>query len=343
MHCHLLIPNLIPPAAADDPALRGLALPALQTLLARGREQVSPGCTTDSWLCRAFAVAQQHDWPVAPFTLLADGGEPGQHYWLRADPVHLQLMRDRVLLVDSSAFTLSRDEAEQLADALNRHFHSDGMIFYPLLPQRWYLRLAAPADMRTHAPVEAAGKHIDAFLPAGLDSLRWHTLTNEIQMLLHNHPVNEARETRGDAPINGVWLWGGGTLPGKVASPFSAVWADETLAHGLARAAQVPRSPLPASATEWHAAAGSGSEHLIVLDSLCGPAQYGDVHGWRERVERLERDWFAPLADMLRKGQIARLSIAAIDAEHCRAFTVERGELWRFWRGKKALTSYRNP
>jgi hypothetical protein len=340
MHCHLLIPYLIPPTSGDDPALRGLALPALETLLARGREQVSSACAMDAWLCRAFNVVQQHDWPVAPLTLLADGGEPGTHYWLRADPVHLQLMRDRVILVDSNAFTLSRDEADQLADALNRHFQSDGMIFYPLLPERWYVRLAAPADMRTHALADAAGKHIDAFLPAGLDGMRWHTLINEIQMLLHNHPVNEAREARGDVPVNGVWLWGGGTLPSNVASPFSGVWADEALARGLSRAAQSPCSALPASATEWLATAANGAEHLIVLDSLRGPAQYGDVHGWREGAERLERDWFAPLMGMLKQGRLARVSIAAVDGEHYREFTVARGELWKFWRGKKPLTGY---
>jgi hypothetical protein len=340
MHCHLLIPNLIPPTSADDPALRGLSLPALETLLARGREQNPTGGGMEAWLCRAFNVTQQHDWPVAPLTLLADGGEPREHYWLRADPVHLQLMRDRIILADSASFALPRDEAEQLADALNRHFHSDGMIFYPVLPQRWYLRLAAPADMRTHSLAETAGKHIDAYLPSGPDGMRWHTLSNEIQMLLHNHPVNEAREARGEMPVNSVWLWGGGTLPASVASPFSGVWADEPLARGLARAAKAPCNALPTSAAAWLASAGNGGEHLIVLDGLRGAAQYGDMRGWREGVECLERDWFAPLADMLKKGQVAQLSIAAVDGERCREFTVERNELWKFWRGKKPLTGY---
>jgi hypothetical protein len=337
MHCRLLIPDLIPPQFADAPAP---PLPALETLLARGREQVSADAGMEARLCHAFNVAQQHDWPVAPLTLLADGGEPGARYWLRADPVHLQLMRDRVILADSGSFALSREEALQLADALNRHFHSDGMIFYPLLPERWYLRLAAPADMRTHALADAAGKHIDGFLPSGPDGMRWHTLNNEIQMLLHNHPVNEAREARGELPVNSVWLWGGGTLPAYVASTFGGVWADEPLARGLALAAGAPCRALPASATQWLAAAGNGGEHLIVLDSLRGAAQYGDLHGWHEGVERLERDWFAPLEGMLKQGKLARLSIEAVDADRCRAFTVERSELWKFWRRKKPLTQY---
>jgi hypothetical protein len=249
-------------------------------------------------------------------------------------------MRDRIILADDASFALSRDEAEQLADALNRHFHSDGMIFYPLLPQRWYLRLAAPADMRTHSLAETAGKHIDTYLPSGPDGMRWHTLSNEIQMLLHNHPVNEAREARGEMPVNSVWLWGGGTLPANVASPFGGIWTDEALARGLARAAKAPCSALPASAAAWLANVGNGGEHLIVLDGLRGAAQYGDVHGWREGMEQLERDWFAPLAAMLKQGQVAQVSIAAIDTERCREFSVERNELWKFWRMRKPLTGY---
>ena len=35
-------------------------------------------------------------------------------------------------------------------------------------------------------------------------------LMTELQMLLHEHPVNEARAARGVPTVNAVWLWGGG-------------------------------------------------------------------------------------------------------------------------------------
>jgi len=43
--------------------------------------------------------------------------------------------------------------------------------------------------------------------PKGVEALHWHQLFNEIQMLLFSHPVNEAREVRGELPVNSVWLW----------------------------------------------------------------------------------------------------------------------------------------
>src|SRR5574340_1660275 len=108
MNCHLLTPALFPPPQWFDAGLlRDIRLPALETLLARGRQTPLPPGGMEAWLCRAFGVEQQLDWPVAAITLLADGGDPGDEFWLLADPVHLQLQRDRMVLVDSDHLEIS--------------------------------------------------------------------------------------------------------------------------------------------------------------------------------------------------------------------------------------------
>ena len=58
---------------------------------------------------------------------------------------------------------------------------------------------------------------------------RWHSILNEIQMVLHEHPVNEAREGRGEPPVNSVWLWGAGPMPGDVDAPFQSVSANDPI------------------------------------------------------------------------------------------------------------------
>jgi len=109
MHCHLLIPGLFPPFRPETRnALRDLSLPALATLLARGSQKTLPDDSMDAWLCRTFGVEKQHDWPVAAFTLLADGGNPGSDFWLLAEPVHLQLQRDRLVLVDAGNLDITQ-------------------------------------------------------------------------------------------------------------------------------------------------------------------------------------------------------------------------------------------
>src|SRR5213083_3772553 len=163
---------------------------------------------------------------------------------MRADPVHLQVGRDSLGLADSASFEVSRSESEALVEALNRHF-GQTMLFHPLQPARWYVRLQKTPDMQTTPAAAARGAGIDDKLPSGTDAMRFHALMNEAQMLLHEHPVNAEREARGEPALNSIWFWGGGVIDAVNARPFSAMMADDPLARGLALAAGIPALALP--------------------------------------------------------------------------------------------------
>lgn len=339
MQISLLIPDLIPPAEIRDAALRGLTLPALQTLLARGERQVLVNDGgLDGWLCHAYGVDKQQDWPIAPFTLQADGGTPGNAYWLRADPVHLKATRDQLVLVDSGAFAINQAEAETYAAAFNAHFSTDGCTLYPLRPDRWYLKLDVPPALSTQPLTAVTGKHLDPYLPRGDDSLKWHRLYNEIQMLFFSLAVNDAREARGELTVNSIWLWGGGVMPAPARQEIGAswqigkLWANDPSARALALAAACPNDSLPQTAL---ALAGSPGNALILVEHLRGAAQYGDLIGWREGMQRLEADWFAPLLAMLKSGQLSALRIIVPGASETVEWRVTRGMLWQFWRRAK--------
>ncbi|HSD59770.1 MAG TPA: hypothetical protein VLC55_02840, partial [Burkholderiales bacterium] len=188
MRARLLVPDLWPPPGMED-ACRGLRLPGLELLLGKGTLVQSGSESLEDWLFARFGCTRSGDWPVAPVTLLADGGDPGREFWLRADPVYLRADGARLVLADSAAFRISSDEAGALVQALNRHFRDDGLEFQSLRPDRWYLRLPAAPAMTTRTLQEAAGRGVDSCLPAGPDALRWHRLLNEVQMALHGHPV----------------------------------------------------------------------------------------------------------------------------------------------------------
>jgi hypothetical protein len=346
MHCHLLIPGLFPPFRPETRhALRDLSLPALATLLARGGRTRLADDSMDAWLCRSFGIEKQHDWPVAAFTLLADGGKPGGDFWLLADPVHLQLQRDRLVLADAANLDITQEEASSLTAALNEHFAAAGMRFFPTRPGRWHLRLAhPPPHLETHSLETAIGRNIRNMLPGGPEGKHWHSLLNEIQMLLHRHPVNEAREQHGLPPVNSIWPWGGGVLPSNPPSPFTHIWTDYALARGLAVAAGTPCASVPETAMEWLPAAQTGSQHLVILDTLRNPALYGDVHLWRETLSQLERDWFGPMRQALSRGKISRLTLTAFDNGQARSFSASRTDLWKIWlRGKPLEASMENP
>ena len=344
MHCHLLLPDLFWPER-DFPGIYGeLETPALERLLAKGRSRVAAepaeAGSSAAWLCGRFGVDKQGDWPAAPYCLLADGGEPGEHHWLRADPVHLKLEGNRLVLADSGMFRVSQLEAENLADSLNAHFSGDGLVFHPLRPDRWYLRVAQAPALETTALAEAAGRSVDDFLPRGSDAPSWRARLNEVQMLLHGHAVNERREAAGELPINSVWLWGGGKLPDAAPAPFNAVWSGDPFAAGLAQAARIAARALPEDAAELLRNGASTGVNLILLDELHAPAQYGDAHAWRAGLARLEREWFAPLLQALMQERIGMLTLHALGPAGARSVETTRGDLRRFWRRVKPLADY---
>src|SRR6266851_8964891 len=330
MHCELYIPDFFPPEGLP----RADALAAAETLIARGRRRRVALISPEAWLFERFGVTRQRDWPVAPYTLLADGGAPERHFWMRADPVHLQVGRDSLGLADSATFEVSRAESEALVDTLNRHF-GRAMLFYSTRPARWYVRLEKAPDMQTTPAAAARGAAIDEKLPSGPDAMRFHALMNEAQMLLHEHPVNAERETRGEPALNSVWFWGGGVIAAAKDRPFSTVVGDDPLARGLALAAGIPVRALPKDAGSMLADLGEEGVALVVMDpprSAAGCAS--------ERRAALERDWFGPLLAALQSGRIGMLTLSLPGADSLLEVETVRPDLRHFWRLKKPLANY---
>ncbi len=326
MHCRLFIPDFFSAEGAEADRLD-----AAETLLAKGRRRRLAASSREAWLFERFAVPKQRDWPVAPYTLLADGGAPERHFWLRADPVHLRLGRDTLTFADGAAFDVSRAESEALVETLNRHF-GDAMLLYPLQPARWYVRLPKAPDMRTTPPSAAREETIEGHLPSGPDAMRFHALMNEAQMLLHEHPVNVEREARGEPALNSVWFWGGGVIDTAKTRPFSTVFGDDPLARGLALAAGIPVRALPKDAGAMLAAAGDEGVALVVLDPPRSVAS--------ERRAALERRWFGPLLAALQSGRIGMLTLSLPGADSLLEIETVRSDLRHFWRLKRPLANY---
>jgi len=342
MRFSLFIPDLLPPQPPGGmlDLYHGLDLPDLQWLFARGSLHGSPGISLEASLLQRFGLDEGQS--LASITLLADGGTPDAAYWLRADPVHLQAQRDQLVLVDGSQLAISAAEADALTESLNRHFAQDNLKFMPLHPTRWYLALAAAPALATQPLPAVAGKGINASLPRGADGLRWNQLATEMQMLLHAHPVNQAREAQGQPPINSVWFWGGGFYPSQEVRPKirEQLWADDALARGLALAAKQTPQPLPVNFDTFMAHAKTSGTHCVLWDELRHAAWYGDHEAWRAGLTRLEADWIKPLCYALRRGFVSEVTLHAISEQGCLKVTTKRASRWRFWRRTKGLKHY---
>jgi len=326
-----IIPYLFPPVRLLEAAAQDLHLPALQTLLARGTRQPCPSGGVEAALCEALGISRQQDWPLAPITLAADGGVAGDAYWLRADPVHLRVMRDRIVLADSGSIELSCQEANALAAAIAQHFGPD-LSPLPLHPQRWYLRFPDAPHLVTTPLSIAVGRDIDALLPQGDDAMRFRTELNELQMLLHEHPVNQAREARGELPVNSLWLWGGGKQPPSHSTTLP-VYTHNAEAQALGAFCNARVQALPAQLD----ARLLETDGIVLLDALTLAGQVGDAYGWREALRELELDWFVPLRAMLRK--IGPQGLRLIDPVSGKALHLHPRDAWKFWRHPRSLIS----
>ena len=325
MHCELVVPGLL--SLPEAPRA-----PSLELLLRRGRASRGEPRSLEAWLQAAFGLPEL---AAGALSVLGDGGEPGSEAWARADPVHLRLLRDRIGIVPAEAIGVSAEEADALVASLHAHF-GERLALRIHSPQRWSIRLAAPLPLPAVPPLEVAGRPAAPGGPAD-------ALLTEIQMVLHEHPVNEAREARGMPAINSLWLWGGGAAPAEVASQPTTRWQSATsgdvLVHGLARAAKM-RSRPPTPGAAWIERAPTEGRHLVVLDALRAPAALADSVTFATALEGLERDWFAPVLRALREGRLGMVTIQVPDAPRALSVEAVRGDLRRFWRRPRPIATW---
>ena len=160
--------------------------------------------------------------------------------------------------------------------------------------------------------------------------MRFRTRLNELQMLLHAHPVNQAREARGELSVNSLWLWGGGHRPAPcaIAAPL---YTRNPEAHALGAFCRMPLHEPPAHLDATLLAA----DGIIVLETLRDAGQIGDAYGWREALRALEQDWFVPLQGALRR--IGPHGLRLLDPVNGKALHLHARDAWRLWRRPRKL------
>ncbi len=301
---HLLIPHASASSDAATQTLRALKLPNLARLIT-GLQPTTRDVDDEYTLSppheRALAAAygwHGHDgcWPWAALAARGDGVDVGTRPWGLVTPVHWHVGREHISLADPLELDLPEDESRALFDAVRPLFEDapeSGTLAWGSAA-RWYLAHEQLVELPCASIDRVIGRNVDLWLRGDAQSteeqtqrLRWvRRLQNEVQMLLHSHPVNEAREARGALPVNSFWLSGCGRVQRAVAE----VLVDDRL-----------RAPLMAQdwagwADAWRAldaevvsvfADGAADDGAVSL-TLCGE------RGW-QRYDALPRSrwhWF---------------------------------------------------
>lgn len=253
----------------------------------------------------------------APTSLAAHRADAAG-YWMHAEPVHLAAGLDHLVFVAlRGALAATAAERAALREPLAEHLQHAGLTLHDD-GHGWLVRAPAALELTTSCPEAAEAMSLEHSLPAGPDAGPIRRLMTELQMVLHEHPVNEQRAARGLPAINAIWLWGGGT-PGtrSEARALPVAFADHDYVRGLYRLHGQECAPGVRSAEQLLAAVARRAEVLAVV-----PEADGD----------LDAAWFAPLARALGAGRIAHLDLVLDDWR----LSVGRLAWWRFWRRPRA-------
>jgi hypothetical protein len=235
---HLLIPFAVSSAPQCAAALRSLALPQLEQLLARlapGDPQSGDEHTLsmphERVLAREFGLAAADGCiPWAAWQLAQTGRDPHAAAWGWITPCHWRVGTDHVAMGHPQELQLDAADSRALLEAMRPFFEQDGIGLEYDAPTRWLARGDVFRDLATASLDRVVGRTIDDWMPRAPQAKTLRRLQQEMQMLLYTHEVNDARIRGGLPPVNSFWVSGSGGLPAAhAAAPPSGLQVADDL------------------------------------------------------------------------------------------------------------------
>jgi len=239
---HLIIPYAASHTFSGQAALTGLHLPNLQALLARlPRQQVLQDADETplhmpherlyghalGWLPDAALP-----WAAWHFAKLGQASTTPQA-WMT--PCHWQIGMDQVTLLNPESLHLTDEESQQLLQAMQPFLQEDGLHVTWHSALLWHAQGEMLAGLNCASLDRVIDQNVKPWMPVNPATRPLQRLQSEMQMLLYNHPVNDAREARRQHTVNAFWLHGAGTLPTGDHTPNLHIEMNDALRHSALR------------------------------------------------------------------------------------------------------------
>ena len=252
----------------------------------------------------------------------AAGVAPQSACWV-ATPLHLLPGLTQVHAPLDAVLHLPQDEADELTQQFHRVFGSDTAL--RLLPagSAGFLLHGLQVDSVTSLePAALRGRNLEQGQPQGAGASRLRALMSEIEMWLHDLPLNRRRELRGMPSISTLWLWGAGhsgvAWPSAASHRIADCVSEDPWVEAACELLGLPHRSLPQTAEalwqdpRW--AAEPAALRVVVRP------------GWD--LADLECDWLSPLCRALSDGRLDRVRIESAD----QSLSLFRADRWRLWR-----------
>lgn len=247
-----------------------------------------------------------------------------------AVPIWQQLGINTTQLLDARHFAISTDEAETLIGDLNRFYSGDAQ-FHAIEPQIWYMTLPQITDWYIPSVLDSNGQTDGILRSEHHAAPQWLQLSTEIQMFLHDHPINRMRQQNGEVPINGLWLW-------QPESRNTSVFQTALIGSDSAWTtfSKHAHTDLPYDLAAWQRACDKHgttlSQTLLFSEAFAICAYTEDVFAYQTALQEWEKRFFVPLEHALQTGILPALELVC---EHG-TLTVHH-QRHAFWRRKKTF------
>jgi hypothetical protein len=233
---HLIIPYAASRSPVLQSALLQLELPHLQVLLkALTRVQTdaddldAPGLDMPHERARALALQLpgQSAWPWAALENQTENEEKNEAQNKERShapqaffsPCHWQIGIGQVVMRNPASLQLSDAESQALLAAMQPFLTEDGLTVRYLAPTQWHVQGEMLLGLACASLERVVGMDVNPWLPKSAAAKALRRLQSEMQMLLYNHPVNDARSARGQLTVNSFWVHGAGVLTQPSAAP----------------------------------------------------------------------------------------------------------------------------
>lgn len=182
-----------------------------------------------------------------------------------ADPVYLEPRLDHLFLHAFAPGELSAAEFRAFFNHLQSTLAADGDFAFARVGAYGYLRSDTPVETADLSPAAVDQRIPNDWMPAGASAAVYRRRLSEIEMALHDHPVNATRVAAGLWPVNSLWLWGGGTLPDVERQALPPLFTNDPLLIGFWRKAGASMVALPVSVAECIAITEAGFATLLPM------------------------------------------------------------------------------
>ena len=214
----IIIPGcLVPTSVAPDLAQElQRHCPRLVELLALRPAEVlvlppeQTGCTPqEALLLRRLGYDQAALNLGAGLAPLAAGIHSGSEPVWVAQLCSVVVGREGARMLAPHSLHIEQHEADALFESASLLWSDSTISALALRPNLWRIWPGDDAQTFSMSPNAVSQMSLADWWPQETSFKAWRRLLNEIQMLWHNHPVNEQRTQRGLPPINSLWLYGG--------------------------------------------------------------------------------------------------------------------------------------